>query len=78
MADDMHRVQPRVDALGEYAQFLSSDNMLQKRSKIPYTVVLSAIKLFTSVDVSEGPAHPVEKQCYELLYARKKLNTLCV
>lgn len=75
-ASDMHRGQPRINALAEFvtAEFLYSDAMLQKRSKIPYTLILSAIKLFTSIPIDEGPAHPVKKHCAQLLYSNDKVE----
>lgn len=36
---------------------------------IPNNWVLSAIKLFTSVALNEGPAHPVKQLCAYIFYA---------
>ena len=72
--DDMHRGHSRVDTLTGFVttEFLYSDGMLQKRSKVPYTLLITAIKLFSAITVNQGPAHTVKKHCAELLYENDK------
>lgn len=71
---DMHRGRPRVDSLADHlsADLLYGDSMLKKRSKVPFTLVISTIKLFTSINIEEGPSHPVNKYCAQILYANNE------
>ena len=71
---DMLRNRPRVDSLSDHvsADLLYGDAMLKKRTKVPFTLMMSTIKLFTSINIEEGPSHPVKKYCAEILYANNE------